>query len=226
MKHRIILRLKTTVNINQTKEALKCLFAYSLKSILDQTNQHYSCVIQYPKASESLVNEEKQKYIYDPNKFFFTSNMNEVVKALLAQPGLEAYEDLLFVKLVPDQVYPKDMIDELHHYTPNNKTRTLLLQKGYTYYLDEKSLYQCLEESSGTYIYRCRIDEYRKHFCVYDYYYPSILDKKYALFKKELLELKILTIKSHIDNNELKKTTLIMAGEKDKVLAQYGLTEV
>lgn len=226
MKHKMIMRLKIIGNLSSMKEELTYLFKYTLQSIISQTNQDYWCIVEYQKEAEELLSEEKQKYPHIAEKILFTTSMRDLIKSLLIDESLSGYEDIWFIKINTRQVYPLDMIEQFNNYMRSSRIRVLILQQGYIYNSSNKQLYKYIGSDIAAYIYVCGIEEYKKHFCVYDYYHPHILEKKYPIFKNALLEQKVLSIKAQILNEQAEKLILLTSDEKNKCLASFKLEEV
>lgn len=112
------------------KYRISIFMNYTLKSLVNQTNQDFTTVIQYDEKSEKTITEELKKYKKLPENIIFTSSKNS--KALIDQLII-GFDQLYLVRLDSDDMYHKSFIDYLHNFTPKEETMVLINQHGYIY---------------------------------------------------------------------------------------------
>lgn len=109
---------------------MKIFMTYTLQSLKKQTNQKFSALVRYTKASERIIKRTLKKYKPLPSNIQFVSNdlYLETQKKLT-----KGCKYLYLVRLDCDDTYHKSLIQQLHNYHPKRSTLALINQKGYVY---------------------------------------------------------------------------------------------
>lgn len=103
---------------------------YTLQSLKKQTNQKFTALIRYAKASEGMINQTLKKYKPLPSNIRFVSNEHYLNTKKKLTNGCKY---LYLVRLDCDDTYHKSFIRQLHDYQPKPDTCALINQKGYVY---------------------------------------------------------------------------------------------
>lgn len=119
---------------------------YTLKSLLNQTNQNYIAFIVYNDISHKLIQNELLKYAPLPSNIGFVSNSKYEKEVKNYLTGYKYFYEL---HLYSDDMYRRDYIDYLYNYKPKNQTEVLICQNGYIYNSESNELAKYFNFSSS-----------------------------------------------------------------------------
>ena len=234
-----MLRLKWYVKkewIEQNKEeeiiaSIDALIHYQIKGLLNQTNQDFVGFIQYPKGVEKLLLDRIQvANIIIPPNIILTEELRIDIRNQFTWEYLERYDQIIFVHMNPKQLYHKGFVEELKNYDIPKKIRILMFKEYYQYCLKNEMLYENIDDEKdiANYGYVCRVDEYFKHLCVYDYYFPEVIERNYKRIPHHYYEKKVVlslqeSEKSIRSDNTLK---LVETNSANIILKEFIQCEV
>ncbi|MGM0876113.1 MAG: glycosyltransferase [Bacillota bacterium] len=103
---------------------------YTLKSLINQTNQNFITLIQYAESTEKLIKQALAIYEPLPDNVQFVPHKshNDQIKEQIS-----GYQYLYLVRLDCDDTYHKTFIQQLIDYQPKKSTQALINQNGYVY---------------------------------------------------------------------------------------------
>ncbi|CEO25318.1 hypothetical protein NE452_06495 [Paeniclostridium sordellii] len=129
---------------------------HTYKSLINQTNQSFTAVINYVKSSENLIFEALSKYPKLAENVIFTCEGEKVIKNLISD-----YEYLYMVRLDSDDMYHPSFVQQLIDFD-DNSVQCIINQEGYVYDINEDKLglWYALSPPFYTHIYK--VDEYLK----------------------------------------------------------------
>jgi hypothetical protein len=112
------------------EQRMSIFMKYTLKSLKKQTNQKFTALIRYSKATESIINQALRNYKPLPSNIRFVPNGLYIGTQKKLAKGCKY---LYLVRLDCDDAYHKSFIQQLHDYHPKPGTRALINQRGYVY---------------------------------------------------------------------------------------------
>lgn len=203
MNKKIVLRLKWYIKKewidkdqrDEITQSIDQLITYYLKSLLNQTSQDFLAFVQYPEAVETLLMDRlTTSQIVLPENIILTKETRAEIRNLFTEDYLKGYDQILFVRVNQKQIYHKDFVKELHVYNVLDGKRVILFKEQYQYCFRLGKLYETLEEEKDVfnYAYISRVDEYFKHLCVYDFFFPEVIERNYQKIPHEYYEKKVL----------------------------------
>jgi hypothetical protein len=138
---------------------LSIFMKFTLKSLLNQTNQNYLAFIVYHDSSKQLIERGLQKYPPLPFNINFVSASQYEAAVIAALKGYKFFYEL---HLYSDDAYRSDYIEYLYRYKPKPQTKVLVCQNGYIYdsVTNELAEYYNISSSFNCLIYR--VNDYIK----------------------------------------------------------------
>ncbi|WP_164670812.1 glycosyltransferase [Virgibacillus doumboii] len=126
---------------------------FTLKSLINQSNQNYLAFIVYQDSSRQFIEKELQNYPNLPFNIRFVSS-SEYEEAVIKT--LNGYKYFYELHLHSDDAYHKNFIEQLYHYRPSPQTKVLICQNGYIYYsiTEELGEYYNFSSSFNCLIYK------------------------------------------------------------------------
>jgi len=126
---------------------------FTRRSLEQQTNQDFLCLLRYEEESEAFVHKALAKYPLLPN------NIKFVTKKQYKSPFMEyinSSDEFYIVRLDSDNLYHKTYIQQLYDYQPRERTIVLICQEGYVYDSEHHRLARWYNESPPffTFIYK------------------------------------------------------------------------
>ncbi|WP_167751484.1 glycosyltransferase family 2 protein [Lentibacillus salicampi] len=127
--------LQTEENSHLTEEwiheRMHIFMNFTLKSLMNQSNQNYLAFIVYHDSSRQFIEKELQNYPELPFNIRFVPS-SEYEKAVTT--ALKGYEYFYELHLYSDDAYHQNFIQQLYHYRPAPQTKVLICQNGYIYH--------------------------------------------------------------------------------------------
>lgn len=125
--------------LSQTKEwieyRIEIFNKYTLKSLKNQTNQNFKCIMRYTKETEALLFNALSKYDRLPDNVIFTTGGDDVIYDLIQENNY-----MYHIRIDSDNMFSKDFIEILYNTKYFEGLECILCQKGYIYELDSGRL--------------------------------------------------------------------------------------
>ncbi len=128
---------------------------YTCNSLINQTNQNFSAVIQYDELSENDINELLLKYPKLPNNIIFTTNTRKWIKE-----NIKDYKYLYLVRLDCDDMYHPTFIQQLIDIKYYDGLECIINQEGYIYDTINDRLGIWYHESPPFYTLVYKVEDY------------------------------------------------------------------
>lgn len=104
------------------------LMRYTLKGLVNQTNQDFKCVVRYSKETKDLIFKAISRYPKLPDNIIFTDDGDSCIEKLI-----EGYEYIYHIRIDSDNMFSSDYIEQLHNIKYYEGLECILSQKGYLY---------------------------------------------------------------------------------------------
>jgi hypothetical protein len=134
---------------------LKIFRGYTLKSLVNQTNQHFTVLLKVRDETLAFIMRELRD---KPDNVIIVSKNNSVTMRRLIQ----GYNYLYLVRLDSDDCYEKNYIDMLHNYAPKPDTEALINQNLYDYEIATGRLASYWYKSPPAYVLIYKVEDYIK----------------------------------------------------------------
>jgi len=134
---------------------LKIFKKYSLKSLVNQTNQFFTVLFEVRDETLDFI-ISKMKDIPD-NFIFISDNYKRIVRKLI-----DNYDDVYFTRLDSDDCFEKNYIDLLHNHPTKPETEILISQYCYNYDIHNKRLMKFFLDSPQCYTLVFKKEDYLK----------------------------------------------------------------
>lgn len=183
-----------TINGAPNEEVLRTklnvLMNFTLKKILQQTYPTFTCIISYPPELEPLLLTALTSYnplpahiIFSPNLanisvFFLT--ITDATKSCLDPLNLSLYDYIYFIQLHYNTLCHPRLLEQLTCYTPHDSIRSLLFKNVFHYTPSTNILSLTPDSDVNDFIFVCSIEDYKRHFRIYDFVHPLLI---YDIFK-------------------------------------------
>lgn len=199
---------------------------YTGKSLINQTNQDFKCVVRYAKESENLIFDALSKYPKLPENIIFTDDGDSYIEKLI-----DGYKYIYHIRIDSDNMFSSDYIEELSKVKYYEELQCILSQNGYLYDSNENRLADMFHTSPSVYALVYTVDDF---ICGFQH---RLENSHWGAVKlvKEVIEshsYALITHKKNIDNNfdlilqvgyPLIKTKEMFGEEKETVLKEFNL---
>lgn len=128
---------------------------YTGKSLINQTNQNFKCVVRYAKESEKLIYEALARHSKLPNNIIFSDDGGQAIEDLI-----EGYKYIYHIRIDSDNMFAKDYIEQLHHINYYEELECILSQNGYLYDANEDRLANMMHTSPSIYALVYTVDDF------------------------------------------------------------------
>lgn len=113
------------------KNRINTFMEYTCNSLKNQSNQNFSCFIQYEDCTKDIIEQSLKQYQSLPNNISFISK-NAFTKTI--NDIITKYDYLYLTRIDSDDMYHRDFVEKLHKYKlKSSSTIALINQKGYIY---------------------------------------------------------------------------------------------
>ncbi|WFD11384.1 hypothetical protein [Tepidibacter hydrothermalis] len=212
---------------SQTKEwidyRIDIFMKYTAKSLINQTNQSFICLVRYEKDTEDLVMNAISKYDKLPNNILFTSNADDIINQCIKD-----YEYAYFVRLDCDDMYASTFIDQLYNMEHEKNLQCILCKKGYIYDINNDELgeidhysppFYCLVYKTSDYLSNFRYKLKNDHLSAFQLNHKALTERDYIIIvhKKN-------TQNEYDDiSSQYPVITITDKKKKDSILKDWGL---
>lgn len=145
--------------LSQTKEwieyRIEIFNKYTLRSLKNQTNQNFKCIMRYTKETEELVFNALSKYDTLPDNVIFTSDGDETIYSLI-----QGYDYMYHIRIDSDNMFSNDYIDILYKTQYYEELECILCQKGYMYEIEGDRLASMEHGSPSFYALVYTVDDF------------------------------------------------------------------
>ena len=145
--------------LSQTKEwieyRIEIFNKYTLRSLKNQTNQNFKCIMRYTRETEELVFNALSKYDKLPDNVIFTPDGDETIYSLI-----QGYDYMYHIRIDSDNMFSKDYIDILYKTPYYEELECILCQKGYMYEIEGDRLASMEHGSPSFYALVYTVDDF------------------------------------------------------------------
>lgn len=128
-----------TASISQTKDwidyRVDIFMKYTAKSLINQTNQNFKCIVRHTTNTKSLILDALSKYPQLPDNILFTDDGDSTIKEIIS-----GYKYIYHIRIDSDNMFSPDYIEKLHNIKYYNSLECILSQQGYMYHTKENIL--------------------------------------------------------------------------------------
>ncbi|GAA0091458.1 hypothetical protein UT300009_14860 [Paraclostridium bifermentans] len=128
---------------------------YTLRSLKNQTNQNFKCIMRYTKETEELVFNALSKYDKLPDNVIFTPDGDETIYSLI-----QGYDYIYHIRIDSDNMFSKDYIDILYKTPYYEELECILCKNGYMYELEGDRLASMEHGSPSFYALVYTVDDF------------------------------------------------------------------
>lgn len=128
---------------------------YTAKSLMNQTNQDFKCIIRYTKETKNLIEEALSKYPKLPNNIIFTYDGDSTIKEIIKD-----YKYIYHIRLDSDNMFAPDYIEQLHNIKYYKNLQCILSQNGYIYETNKNILAHISHPSPSFYALVYTVDNF------------------------------------------------------------------
>ncbi|EQK43167.1 rhamnosyl transferase family protein [[Clostridium] bifermentans ATCC 638] len=145
--------------LSQTKEwieyRIEIFNKYTLRSLKNQTNQNFKCIMRYTKETEEIVFNSLSKYDKLPDNVIFTSDGDETIYSLI-----QGYDYIYHIRIDSDNMFSKDYIDILYKTPYYEELECILCKNGYMYEIEGDRLASMEHGSPSFYALVYTVDDF------------------------------------------------------------------
>lgn len=144
---------------SQTKEwidyRIDIFMKYTAKSLINQTNQNFKCIVRHTKETKHLIDEALLKYPKLPDNIIFTHDGDNTIKEIIKD-----YEYMYHIRIDSDNMFSTDYIEQLHNIKYYKNLQCILSKKGYTYETNKNILVHMTHPSPSFYALVYTVDAF------------------------------------------------------------------
>lgn len=144
---------------SQTKEwidyRIGIFMKYTAKSLINQTNQNFKCIVRHTKETKAMIDEALLKYPKLPGNILFTDNGDYTIKQLIS-----TYKYIYHIRIDSDNMFSNNYIDQLHNIKYHKDLQCILCQKGYIYETNKNILVHMTHPSPSFYALVYTVDNF------------------------------------------------------------------
>ena len=213
------LNIKNEMNEEWIRYRLKIFNNYTLKSLIAQTNQHFTLLFRCREETIPFIKKEIGESLPE-NILIIGKEHEQKIKDLIKD-----YKYLYLVRLDSDDMYINIFMDMLHNYTPKLETEALMNGNGYVYNHNTKELaiWEYLSPPFFSLIYE--VTDYLKG----KRYHLKDGHSGVKFLKYEILSGRNYMVVVHEKNNvttfEYKARKELIFDGKSEILKSFGLFE-
>lgn len=144
---------------SQTKEwidyRIDIFMKYTAKSLINQTNQNFKCIVRYIKETKHLIDEALLKYPKLPDNIIFTDDGDKTIKEIISD-----YKYMYHIRIDSDNMFSPDYIEQLHNIKYHKDLQCILCQRGYIYETNKNILVHMTHPSPSFYALIYTVDSF------------------------------------------------------------------
>ncbi|MDK2587405.1 glycosyltransferase [Romboutsia sedimentorum] len=144
---------------SQTKEwidyRIDIFMKYTAKSLINQTNQNFKCIVRHTKETKHLIDEALSKYPRLPGNIIFTDDGDNKIKEIISD-----YKYIYHIRIDSDNMFNSDYIEQLHNIKYYTNLQCILCQRGYIYETNKNILVHMMHPSPSFYALTYTVDSF------------------------------------------------------------------
>lgn len=213
---------------SQTKEwidyRIDIFMKYTAKSLIDQTNQSFKCIVRHTKETENLINEALLRYPELPSNIIFTDCGDDIIEKIISD-----YKYIYHIRIDSDNMFRYDYIDQLYSIDYDENLQCILCQSGYIYETNKNTLVHMTHPSPSFYALVYTVEDFLRglRYYVQDDHWGAInLTHKTISNPSYMVIIHGFNISNDLEDileYQYIHTDIATYEEKDKILKEFNL---